>query len=74
MYKRQAKGLLEDESEEDLAETEKTEEKSAEPEDDEDNGTLNISVEQSAALAFDAADLADILKKVNRAMESGEDA
>lgn len=69
-----AKGLLEDESEEDLAETEKTEEKSAEPENDEDNGTLNISVEQSAALAFDAADLADILKKVNRAMESGENA
>ena len=44
------------------------------PEETEDDGTLNISVEQSAALAFDAADLADILKKANRAMESGKDA
>ena len=55
--------LVEEEVIEEVVEEEAVEEKP------EDNKTFKMSVEESAALAFDAAELADMLKKANRAME-----
>jgi hypothetical protein len=56
------------------SDTEKPEEQTEiEPEEKKEDASYSMSVEESAAAAFDAAELADIMKKANRCIENGQD-